>query len=111
MDLRRRSRQTAPRPMRAMRATPPTTPPTIAPTGVDLLLVGSGASELVVVSVCSSVSLAWPAELPSELIVVAPSDSEAMPSLRVLVLKLAFFWPLYVKSTDCGFPTGVDAQR
>lgn len=99
MDLRLRSRQTAPRPMRPMRATPPTTPPTIAPTGVDLdFFVGSGTSEVVVVSVCVSVSLAWPAEPLSVLLTVVDCDS--IPSLRVVVTKLAFFWPWYVNLTD-----------
>lgn len=84
----------------------------MAPTGVDLLfLVGSGASEVVVVSACVSVSLAWPVEPLPLSVSVADSDCDAMPSLRVVVLKLAFFWPSYVNSTDCAFSTDVDAQR
>jgi hypothetical protein len=96
--------------MRPMRATPPTTPPTMAPTGVDLgFLVGAGTTDVVVV--CGSVSDAASADFVSVLVIVGCDSDDSIPSLRVVVTKLAFFWPWYVNLIDCTSSTDVDAHR
>jgi hypothetical protein len=76
--------------MMPMRARPPTTPPTIAPTGADLLFsVGAGASDVVVVDVSVSVGSRDPVLLGS---VMVGKDSVDAPPI-VVVRKLGFSSP------------------
>lgn len=90
VDLRRRSRKKAPIPIKPIRARPPTTPPTMAPTGVGLLLwVGTGTTDVVVV--CVFVTIDSRDLVVSGSVTVGKACDDAPPI--VVVRKVGFSSP------------------
>lgn len=89
-----------PKPMRARTATPPTTPPTMAPTGVEEPDAAAGevvATELPV----------WDAVVVEE----RRLRVEVAVSTRTVCSKLRPAWPGYVVEASCAVETRTELQK